>query len=119
MILLFVLSSDDFSVYNGCQVGAQQKCLAHLRRHFKKVLKIGRGNNPQVAEAFLALIDEAFCEHRLWRETKNFTTYFNWAKGFKERLLNTWQTWHGLVGYAAGLLLKSLQEKAKAVVVLS
>ncbi len=33
-----VLSSDDFSVYNGCQVQAQQKCLAHLLRHFKKVL---------------------------------------------------------------------------------
>jgi transposase len=108
-----VLSSDDFSVYNGCQVGAQQKCLAHLRRHFKKVFKIGRGNNPQVAEAFLALIDEAFREHRAWRETSNFTTYFNWTKGFKERLLLTWQTWQGKVGYAAGLLLKSLQEKAE------
>ena len=108
-----VLSSDDFSVYNGCQVGAQQKCLAHLRRHFKKVLSIGRGNNPAVAEAFLALIDEAFREHRVWRETKNFTVYFNWAKEFKERLLKTWQTWHLKVGYAAGLLLKSLQKKAQ------
>ncbi len=29
-----ILSSDDFSVYNGCQVQAQQKCLAHLLRHF-------------------------------------------------------------------------------------
>jgi transposase len=108
-----VLSSDDFSVYNGCQVGAQQKCLAHLRRHFKKVFSIGRGNNPQVAEAFLELIDEAFREHRVWRETKNFTTYFDWAEKFKERLLKTWQTWYGKVGYAAGLLLKSLQEKAE------
>ena len=71
------------------------------------------GNNPQVAEAFLELIDEAFREHRVWRETKNFTTYFDWAEKFKERLLKTWQTWYGKVGYAAGLLLKSLQEKAE------
>ena len=108
-----VLSSDDFSVYNGCQVGAQQKCLAHLRRHFKKVLTLGRGNNPAVAQAFLALIDEAFREHRAWRETQNLTDFVNWAEGFKKRLLDTWQTWHGKVGYAAGLLLKSLQEKAQ------
>ena len=33
-----VLSSDNFSVYNGCQVKALWKYLAHLRRHFKKVL---------------------------------------------------------------------------------
>ena len=32
-----VLCSDDFSVYNGYQVVAQQKCLAHLRRHFQQV----------------------------------------------------------------------------------
>ena len=60
-----VLSSDDFSVYNGVLVGAQQKCLAHLRRHFKKVLLIRHGNNTVVASAFLELIDEAFRQHRL------------------------------------------------------
>ena len=61
-----VLSSDDFSVYNGAiVVGAQQKCLAHLRRHFKKVLLIGHGNNTVVASAFWELIDEAFRPHRL------------------------------------------------------
>jgi len=32
-----IISSDDFSVYNGYPAGSQQKCLAHLRRHFKKV----------------------------------------------------------------------------------
>ncbi|MEG4507056.1 transposase [Microcoleus sp. F6_B6] len=35
------LSSDDFSVYNGAKLAAQQKCLADLRRHFKKVLGLG------------------------------------------------------------------------------
>lgn len=60
-----VLSSDDFSVYNGVIVGAQHPCLAHLRRHFKKVLHMGHGNNTVVASAFLELIDEAFRQHRL------------------------------------------------------
>jgi len=61
-----VLSSDDFSVYNGVLVGAQQKCLAHLRRHlnFKKVLLLSHGNNTVVASAFLELIDEAFRQRR-------------------------------------------------------
>jgi transposase len=35
-----VLSSDDYSVYNGYSVRAQQKCLAHLRRHFKKLSQL-------------------------------------------------------------------------------
>ncbi|WP_445251993.1 IS66 family transposase [Microcoleus sp. B3-D7] len=60
-----MLSSDDFSVYNGVIVGGQQKCLAHLRRHFKKVLHMGHGNNTVVASAFLELIDEAFRQHRI------------------------------------------------------
>jgi hypothetical protein len=34
-----VLSSDDFSVYNGYCVAAQQKCLAHLRRHFLRLIQ--------------------------------------------------------------------------------
>ena len=41
-----VVSSDDFSVYNGYPVKAQQKCLAHLRRHFKKVVKLGHCHDP-------------------------------------------------------------------------
>ena len=93
--------SDDFNVYNGYPVKAQQKCLAHLqgttvlekgeglfsvsvgtdelsvcmkpspfsivnipRRHFKKVIKLGHGNNPVLGQAFLDLIDEAEAQHR-------------------------------------------------------
>ena len=52
MICLIILSSDglknkdkniisdDLSVYNSYLVAAQQKCLAHLRRHFKRLLKL-------------------------------------------------------------------------------
>ena len=50
-----VLSSDDFSVYNGGKVAAQQKCLAHLRRHFKRVLGLPGGSNAAVAQVFLSL----------------------------------------------------------------
>jgi transposase len=108
-----VLSSDDFSVYNGCQVQAQQKCLAHLLRHFKKVLGFpGKNNNAAVATVFIKLINEAFKQHRLWREEGDFPTYFQWAVEFKARLNQALQTWLGQVGYAAGLLLKSLRDKA-------
>jgi transposase len=107
-----VLNSDDFSVYNGVIVGAQQKCLAHLRRHFKKVLQITHGNNTVVAEAFLELIDEAFRQHRKWRQHPEELDYHTWARDFKTRLAELLNTWIGHVGYTAGLLLRSLREKA-------
>jgi transposase len=108
-----VLSSDDFSVYNGCQVQAQQKCLAHLLRHFKKVLGLpGKNNNATVATVFIELINDAFQQHRLWREQGDLSTYSQWAVEFKARLNQALQTWLGQVGYAAGLLLKSLRDKA-------
>jgi transposase len=108
-----VLSSDDFSVYNGCQVQAQQKCLAHLLRHFKKVLGLpGQNNNAAVATVFIELITEAFKQHRLWREDRDLSTYYQWAVEFKTRLNQALQTWLSPVGYAAGLLLKSLRDKA-------
>jgi transposase len=108
-----VLSSDDFSVYNGCQAQAQQKCLAHLLRHFKKVLALpGQNNNAAVAAVFIELINEAFKQHRLWREEGNLATYFQWAIDFKARLNQSLQTWLSTVGYAAGLLLRSLRDKA-------
>ena len=108
-----VLSSDDFSVDNGCQVQAQQKCLAHLLRHFKKVLGLpGQNNNAAVAEVFIELINEAFKQHRLWREHRDLLTYHQWAVDFRVRLNQALDTWLGQVGYAAGLLLKSLRAKA-------
>ena len=108
-----VLSSDDFSVYNGCCVQAQQKCLAHLLRHFKKVLGLpGQNNNAVVASVFIELINEAFRHHRLWREERNLPAYEQWANQFKVRLNQALTTWLGHVGYAAGLLLKSLRDKA-------
>ena len=110
------MSSDDFSVYNGVIVGAQQKCLAHLRRHFKKVLQISHGNNTVVASAFLELIDEAFRQHREWRERRQELDYHTWARDFKTRLTELLNTWHGQVGHAAGLMVINLSnQKSKLI----
>ena len=38
--------------------------------------------------------------------------YHAWARDFKTRLAALLNTWQGLVGHAAGLLLRSLREKA-------
>lgn len=108
-----VLSTDDFSVYNGYPVKAQQKCLAHLRRHFKKVVKLGHGINPAVGQAFLDLIDEAFAQHRQWRETQDITAYRTWAEQFKLRVQQSIQQWQVNAGYEAGLLLRSLRDKSE------
>jgi len=108
-----VLSTDDFSVYNGYPVTAQQKCLAHLRRHFKKVVKLGHGNNPKLGQAFLDLIDEAFVQHRYWRETQDASAYLTWASGFKVRITQTIEQWIGRAGYDAGKLLRSLRDKSE------
>jgi hypothetical protein len=108
-----VLSSDDFSVYNGCSVQAQQKCLAHLLRHFKKVLGLpGHNHNATVAQVFIDLINEAFQQHHLWRQHLDLHRYHQWAAQFTTRLNQALNTWLGRVGHAAGLLLKSLRDKA-------
>lgn len=123
-----IISSDDFSVYNGYPVLAQQKCLAHLRRHFKKVVKLGHGNNSlrlapgwnirersatTLGQVFLDLIDEAFIQHRQWRETQDAIAYQNWAVGFKLRVTQSIQQWIGRAGYEAGKLLRSLRDKTE------
>jgi transposase len=107
-----VLSSDDFSVYNGYPVRAQQKCVAHLRRHFKKVIKLKHGNNPQLGQVFIDLIDTAFEAHRQWRETQDASAYHSWAAGFKREVQTALDQWLPTAGYAAGLLLRSLRDKA-------
>ncbi|WP_445302025.1 IS66 family transposase [Microcoleus sp. N9_B4] len=46
------------------------------------------------------------------REHAEELDYHTWAKEFKVRLAELLNTWQGQVGYAAGLLLRSLQNKA-------
>lgn len=108
-----VISTDDYSVYNGYAVKAQQKCLAHLRRHFKKVVKLNHGNNQVLGQAFLNLIDEAFAQHKQWRETQDDSAYQTWAIGFKLRVALCIKQWIGSAGYDALKLLRSLRDKAQ------
>lgn len=108
-----VISTDDYSVYNGYTVKGQQKCLAHLLRHFKKVVKLNHGNNQALGQAFLDLIDEAFVQHKRWRETQDYSAYQTWAMGFKLRVALSIEQWLGTAGYEAGKLLRSLRDKAQ------
>ncbi|NCR20215.1 MAG: transposase [Microcystis aeruginosa LL13-03] len=107
-----VLSSDDYSVYNGYPARKQQKCLAHLRRHFKKVSQLKHDNNAQLGQVFLDLLDTAFAAHRQWRSSGDTATYHEWAVGFKEEVHAALDLWLPEAGYAAGLLLRSLRDKA-------
>lgn len=107
-----VLSSDDYSVYNGYSVAAQQKCLAHLRRHFLKLIKLPGKHNQAIGEVFVSLIDEAFKNYRHWQETGNEASYNDWANQFKQRVQLTINHWIALAGATAGKLLRSLLDKA-------
>jgi len=67
----------------------------------------------QLLSVFLSLIDEAFIAHESRRKTKDRLTYDSWATDFKIRLNKALATWLNQVGYAAGLLLKSLRDQAE------
>ncbi len=108
-----VLSSDDYSVYNGYPVAAQQKCLAHLRRHFLKLIKLPGQHNLAIGEAFVNLIDEAFKNYRILQDTGNEASYNDWVCEFKSRLTSTINQWIDQAGATAGNLLRSLQDKAE------
>jgi transposase len=107
-----VLCSDDYSVYNGYAVERQQKCLAHLRRHFKGLLKLTLKSQPEIGRVFIKLIDEAFEHHATWRQEHHDQAYFAWAINFKERVTQAISDWMPKVGYTAGNLLKSLKKKS-------
>ena len=67
----------------------------------------------QSLSVFLSLIDEAFIAHESWRKTKAQLTYDSWENDFKMRLNQALATWLSQVGHVAGLLLKSLGDKAE------
>jgi transposase len=52
-------------------VKAQQKCLAHLRRHFKKLIKLPGLNNQEIGALFISLVDEAFKNYALFQQNQN------------------------------------------------
>jgi transposase len=107
-----VISSDDYSVYNGYQAVAQQKCLAHLRRHFKKLIQLPGLHNQAIGETFIDLIDEAFKNHAQWFQTLDCLGYNDWVNEFKSRLQSSISQWTDKAGATAGHLLRSLRDKA-------
>jgi transposase len=108
-----VISSDDFSVYNGYNVAAQQKCLAHLRRHFKKLIQLPGLHNKVIGETFVNLIDEVFHKYHQWQRAGNDVTYNDWSTQFKFKLQSTLSQWFNLAGGTARILLRSLRDKAE------
>lgn len=106
-----VLSSDDYSVYNGYDVKAQQKCLAHLRRHFKKLIQLPGLNNQKIGEKFVKLIDEAFKNYSLFQPNQNISELFAWAWEFKLKVKSSLDKWMALAGGEASQLLRSLRNK--------
>lgn len=107
-----VLSSDDYSAYNGYLVKAQQKCLAHLRRHFKKLTKLPGLNNQDIGTKFISLIDEAFKNYALFQQNQNIDEFFSWASEFKTTVESAIHSWIDKAGGEAGKLLRSLRNKA-------
>ncbi len=107
-----VLSSDDYSVYNGYDVKAQQKCLAHLRRHFKKLILIPGLNNLEIGKVFIALIDEGFKNYAKFQHNQDVLQFFAWASQFKLLVDCSINQWIGKAGGSAGKLIRSLRDKA-------
>ena len=108
-----VLSSDDYSVYNGYNAAAQQKCLAHLRRHFLKLIKLPGQHNRAIGEEFVNLIDEAFRNYRQWQFSRDALSYNDWAQQFQTKVQLTLNRWIEHAGATAGNLLRNLHQKAK------
>ena len=108
-----VLSSDDYSVYNGYAADEQQKCLAHLLRHFKQLLKLLPKSQQEIGRVFIKLIDEAFAVYRKWQKTQDNDRYFKWAEKFKEKVSKAIEEWMPKAGYSAGKLLKNLRDKSE------
>ena len=106
-----VVIRDDFSVYNGYPVAAQQKCLAHLRRHFKSLIKSLGLNNAAIGEVFIDLINEAFNNYRSLQTSGEIKAYMEWACEFKSKLTDALNKWIPLAGTTALNLLSKLRDK--------
>ena len=64
---------------------AQQKCLAHLRRHFQRLIQLPGKFNQDIGKAFKELIDEGFEHYRIWQDNQERAIYDQWVIGFKNK----------------------------------
>ena len=68
--------------------------------------------NKLIGEALTEIVDEAFKQHRLWRESSNQQNYLDSATELKTRINLTLNNWIEKAGYEAGKLLRNLKLKA-------
>lgn len=106
-----MLSSDNFSVYNGYPAAAQQKCLAHMRRHFKNLMRSPVLHNNEIGKALIELIDELFKNYRHFQASGDTKTYIEWTYGFKFRLNEAFNKWIPKAGATALNLLSLLRDQ--------
>lgn len=104
------LVSDDFSVYNGYPAQFQQRCLAHLRRHFKK-LSLRLAEPVGIGEAFIKLIDEVFTRYRHYQSDLDTETIRQWGEAFIGRIADAIKTWFPKAAAEGRKLLQSLQDR--------
>jgi transposase len=106
-----VISSDDFSAYNGYPVESQQKCLAHIRRHFLRLIQTPGRDNKQIGDVFVDLIDDAFAGYREFLAVNDWEQYLDWATQFKSKLKDAISLWVPRAGATALNLLAKLRDK--------
>ncbi len=83
-----------------------------VSRHCQKLITTPGKDNKLIGEALTEIIDEAFKQHRLWRETSNQQNYLDSAAELKTRINLTLNKWIEKAGYEAGKLLRNLKLKA-------
>jgi uncharacterized small protein (DUF1192 family) len=66
----------------------QQKCLAHMRRHFKNLSKSPVLPNQEIASVFIGLIDDLFPNYHQLQISNDIETYKQWAFKFKKRKIS-------------------------------
>ena len=90
---------------------SQQKCLAHLRRHFLRLVQTPGRHNQQIGEVFVDLIDDAFGLTLDFQAANDCQQYRDWATQFQSQLKNTIDIWVSKAGATALNLLCKLRDK--------
>ena len=86
--------------------------MAHLRRHFKKLIKLPGLNNLEIGKVFVALIDEGFKNYSLFQQNQDVLEFLSWASEFKSLIESSINQWIAKAGGEAGKLLRSLRDQA-------
>ena len=92
-------------------MASQQKCLAHMRRHFLRLIKCPGKDNASIGQVFVDLIDDVFDNYRLFQASHAHRTYIDWACGFKLKLTIALDEWIPKAGATALNLLSKLRDK--------